>query len=258
MKHFYEKPHGMLTEYVRTVLIIEGYAESGSNELPVFTNGIPTLYFSSEKNNNDEKITRLTSFFKSPDDSWVVNKQTTIIAYSFKPFALACLLNVPASKLSETSVDLNTWNPLKYKVLQTQLMDAKDTSGKIKVLDNFLIQQLKENQQSCKIILYATDQIMNNSAKEIIPEILATLDLNERTFQRMFKKYVGITPTKFRRICQFQQSFGQLRGKDFNNISEVAYENGFADQSHFIRSFKEFTKTTPNDYLKKGLKNKKS
>jgi AraC-like DNA-binding protein len=97
---------------------------------------------------------------------------------------------------------------------------------------------------------------MNNSSKEIIAEILDSLDINERTFQRMFKKYVGITPTQYRRICQFQQSFGQLREKQFHKISEVAYDNGFADQSHFIRSFKEFTQITPNDYLKKGLKNK--
>ncbi|MEP7377234.1 MAG: AraC family transcriptional regulator, partial [Chitinophagaceae bacterium] len=117
-------------------------------------------------------------------------------------------------------------------------------------------QQLNENEQSCKIVQYATDQILNNSGKEIISEILETLRLTERTFQRIFKKYVGITPTQYRRICQFQQSFGQLRGKQFTKISDVAYDNGFADQSHFIRSFKEFTQITPKDYLKNGLKNK--
>jgi AraC-like DNA-binding protein len=98
---------------------------------------------------------------------------------------------------------------------------------------------------------------MTRPDTRILTTLLKKLKVNERTFQRIFKKYVGITPTQYRRICQFQQSFGQLRGKQFNKISEVAYDNGFADQSHFIRSFKEFTQITPNDYLKKGLKNKK-
>ncbi|MES3019615.1 MAG: helix-turn-helix transcriptional regulator [Bacteroidota bacterium] len=83
--------------------------------------------------------------------------------------------------------------------------------------------------------------------------IIEEQNLTERTLQRMFKKFVGITPTQFRRICQFQQSFGQLRGGHFSKVSDVAFDNHFSDQSHFIRSFKEFTDTTPNDYLKKGL-----
>lgn len=257
MKHFYEPPHEGLTDYVRTILILEGRAETASKDLPAFTNGVPTLYFRSEKGVNEEKTIQLTTFIKSTDNVWSVNEQTTIVAYFFKPFALAGLLNIPAAQLAKTTLDLSVWNPAQYTVLKKHLLHAPDTLEKIKLLDHFLLQQLKENQAVCHIIRYATDHIMHDSGKEIIPGLLKNLALNERTFQRIFKKYVGVTPTKFRRICQFQQSFGQLRGKDYNNLSEVAYENGFADQSHFIRSFREFTETTPNDYLKNGLKHKK-
>ena len=258
MKHRYAKPNKALSEYVRTVLIMEGFSKPVSNSLPVFTNGIPALFCKTEKKkNNYENLVQLALFGKSPTDVWTVNNRTTIVAYFFKPFAVAGLFNIPASKLSDKSFDLSILYPHKYTALKTQLIYATDTLRKIEVLDNLIIQQLNENQQVCKIIQYATDQIMNNSGKEIISEILSTLAINERTFQRIFKKYVGITPTQYRRICQFQQSFGQLQEKQFNKISEVAYDNGFADQSHFNRSFKEFTQTTPTDYLIKGLTGKK-
>jgi AraC-like DNA-binding protein len=258
MNHYYEKPNKKLSEYVRTVLIMEGFSKPESNSLPVFTNGNSVLFCKTEKKKGKhENLAQLAIFGKSPADVWKVNNQTTIVAYFFKPFAATGLFNIPANKLLDKCFDLNILYPHKYVALKTQLAYATDSSQKIDVLDNLLTQQLNENQHVCKIIQYATDQIMNNSGSEIIPEILVALAINERTFQRIFKKYVGITPTQYRRICQFQQSFGQLRGKQFNKISEVAYDNGFADQSHFNRSFKEFTKTTPTDYLIKGLTGKK-
>ena len=181
----------------------------------------------------------------------------TIIAYFFKPFALASMFNMNAAKLLGLLLsDLGNWHAHKTNALKTQLIYASSTSRKIEVLDNLLIQQLQQHKRECEIIKYATDQIMLDPGTEILSEMLSKLDLNERTFQRTFKKYVGVTPNQYRRICQFQLSFYQLRSKDFNKLTDIAYDSGFADQSHFIRSFKEFTQITPNDYLKSGLKDK--
>jgi AraC-like DNA-binding protein len=258
MKYWYHKPDHILTEYVRTVLVIEGFAEPGSNTLPIFTNGMPTLFCRTEKGQTEyEHIEQLTLFGTfTPSDFWTINEHTTIIAYFFKPFALAALFNTAAKKLKENPIDLCNWSPHKFNALKTQLVYSDDATRKIEVLDNLLIEQLKLNNRACQIIQYATDQIMCNSGTEILPEILKELHLTERTFQRIFKKFVGVTPTQYRRICQFQFSFGQLRSKQFDKISDIAFNNSFADQSHFIRSFKEFTQTTPNDYLRNGLTDK--
>lgn len=258
MKFWYQKPNSQLKEYVRTVLIMEGFSESDHNNLPVFTNGMPTLFCRTEKESSAyENVTQLSLFGKSsPADCWTTGSHTTIVAYLFKPFVLASLFNLSAKKLSETSIDISNWSPHKYNAIKTQLIYASSTSRKVEVLDNLLIQQFNQNKRSCEIIGYATDKIMNNSGMEVLSEILEELKLNERTFQRIFKKFVGVTPTQYRRICQFELSFGQLRSKEFDKISDVAMDNGFADQSHFIRSFKEFTQTTPHDYLKKGLQAK--
>lgn len=258
MKYWYQKPNQLLSGYIRTVLILEGFSQPDAEQLPLVTQGMPALLCRTEKDQpGNENVLQLTLFGRSTTaESWMINDTTTIIAYFFKPFALSTVFNVPAIKLVENPVDLSNWNPHKTNALRTQLIYAVSTQQKIEVIDNLLIHQLQQNNKNCEIIKYVTDEIMCNPGTEILSTILKKLDLNERTFQRTFKKYVGITPGQYRRICQFQVSFEQLRGKEFNKLTDIAYDNGFADQSHFIRSFKEFTQITPNDYLRSGLKEK--
>jgi AraC-like DNA-binding protein len=260
MKHWYQRPDKRLAEFVRTVLVIEGFSEPDSDSMPIFTNGMPALFCKTEKNPSGyENVTQLTLHGKSINsDCWTTNSNSTIVAYFFKPFVHAGVFNLPAKKMLNTSVDLCNGNPHKYNALRTQLIYADSTSRKVEVLDNLLVQQLNENQKTVEVIQYVTDQIICNSDAGILSKILQELKLNERTFQRIFKKYVGVTATQFRRICQFELSLGQLRSNRFDKISDVAFSSGFADQSHFIRSFKEFAQTTPNDYLRKGLPDKSS
>lgn len=258
MKSWYQHPVEALTEFVRTILIVEGFSPSDADSKPLVTNGMPALFCKTQKDvTGTERIIDLILFGKSTtSECWATDGTTTIIAFFFKPFAIASLFNLSAKKLSQEPVDLRKWDAHRTNALITQLGYADTTSRKVEILENLLDQQLRVNKRECEIIRYATDQIMLNSNPEILSDVVTSLRLNERTFQRMFKKYVGVTPNQYRRICQFQVSFAQVRSHEFQTLTDVAYDNGFADQSHFIRSFKEFTETTPNTYLRSGLKKK--
>jgi AraC-like DNA-binding protein len=258
MLYRYQKPHRLLSEYVKTVLIVEGVGLTLDNKLPLFTNGMPAFLCSTVKTSSGIINTRqLTLYGKStPTDLWELKENETIIAYFFNPFSLASFFNLSAAAIVKNPVELSGWDAHKTNALRTQLSYAKKTAEKIEVLDGLLLQQFKERRRECEIIRQSTDRIMMDSGKEVLSEILEELNLNERTFQRIFKKFVGITPSQYRRICQFKVSFEKLRTGNFDKLTDVAYETGFADQSHFIRSFKEFTDITPKDYKKSGLKRK--
>ena len=91
---------------------------------------------------------------------------------------MASIFAVPARKLMGDPIDLSNWSPHKTNAVRTQLIYSESTSRKVEVLDNVLIEQLRQNKRECEIVKYATDQIMYNSRPEILSHILNKLNRN--------------------------------------------------------------------------------
>ena len=242
----YHKTDPKLADYIRTVLVLNNSSESESSDLPLFTNGMSALLC---KTNNS-----IILFGQSvPCEEWATENNATTIAFFFKPFSLATIFKLSAKDLKAKPIELNLWNAQKAMALNIQLYHSKSTQEKVEILSHFIFTQIESNKRDCEMIRYATDTIMHNSNTDVLSQLLENLHLTERTFQRIFKKYVGITANEYRRICQHYFALSQLKGGHFEKLTDVAYTNGYFDQSHYIRSFKEFTNTTPNEYLQSGL-----
>lgn len=248
MNFHYQKVAPELAEYVRTVFVFD-HDIGESSDLPLFTNGMAALVC---------KSGHITFFGESvPDTEWEDENNSPILAFFFKPFALATIFKISAQELKTKTIGLNLWNAHKSMALDVQLAHSGSVREKLAVLTHFISAQIESNQRDCEMIRYATDAIMQNSKTDVLSQLIKELHVTERTFQRTFKKYVGVTPNEYRRICQYYFAFSQLKGGHFEKLSDVAFNNGYFDQSHYIRSFKEFTDTTPNEYLQSGLDKKK-
>ncbi|MFT3826572.1 MAG: helix-turn-helix domain-containing protein [Chitinophagaceae bacterium] len=259
MKHWYQPPRENMAAYVRTILVLEGSGEPAVDALPLFTSGSQALVcHTATDNTGNQTIIQLSLCGRqAPAATWATSTNSTIIAYFFKPFAMATLFDIAAKELAENTIELSQHDAHTTHALKTQLVYADTIAVRLEALNNLLEYQLQQHGRECAMIQYATDYLMCYPGTESLATVLQELNLTERTFQRLFKKYVGVTANQYRRICQFQLTFAQVKGKHFDKLADVAYDNGFADQSHFIRTFKEFTETTPNDYLKKGLNGEK-
>ncbi|WP_317162601.1 helix-turn-helix domain-containing protein [Myroides albus] len=75
------------------------------------------------------------------------------------------------------------------------------------------------------------------------------MNISERTLERLVKQYVGMSPKVYSRIIRFQANLNLLRESSFKSLTELTYESGYFDQSHYIREFKTFTGSTPKQYL---------
>ncbi|WP_438465006.1 helix-turn-helix domain-containing protein [Marinomonas sp. PE14-40] len=82
-------------------------------------------------------------------------------------------------------------------------------------------------------------------------ELLADMSgVSAREIQRKFKQYVGISPKVYQRLMKLNKVKGRLSSGDYESLTQLAIDNGYYDQAHFIREFKYFMKLTPKQYRK--------
>lgn len=248
------KPNDRIAAYVERILIIEDYQIIKPFSLPLFANGLPTLLFKSTKGTfRNTSTTNLTLFGQTVlPETLTFTEDFTLIAYFFKPYSLLSIFGVTAQELTDKPVDLNLLTRKKTTSLQEQLLNAGTLENMIGLLDNYIFNLISNAKNDNPIINYATSKIALKPSKEILILVQKELHITERTFQRMFENNIGIAPNLYRRVCQFNSAFQQLNNRNYYKLSDIAFENGYADQSHYIRSFKEFTNLTPKDYLNYG------
>ena len=67
------------------------------------------------------------------------------------------------------------------------------------------------------------------------------LNINRRQLERKFSTLIGLSPKQLSKVVRLQATIKLLSNKQFTNLTSIAYESDYYDQSHFIKDFKEFT-----------------
>ena len=92
------------------------------------------------------------------------------------------------------------------------------------------------------------DYIQANLEEKISLNTLAEItEISPYYFCRLFKKSTGITPYQYFIKCRIDRAKVLLKERKMS-ISDVAFEVGFSNQSHFTKHFKRLVGTTPKVY----------
>ena len=249
----YYIPTEKIADFVDSILVIENDYVQGNFSLPLFANGKPTLLFQTTKGTIKNNSNYLTLFGQTILPEQITFKENfVLIAYFFKPFSLTTLFGFSAQELTDNPVNLNLIQNQDAEILKEKLLNSITVSQMMSVLDDFIFTLITKVKVDYKLIQNATQLIAASPTKEILKHVQNKLFITERTFQRLFDDKIGVSPNQYRRIAQFNSAFQQLNKKQYQHFSDIAFNNEFADQSHFIRTFKEFTNMTPREYLNLG------
>lgn len=219
--------------------------------LTFFADGYPgVVYLQSEQGFLLPRMKPLTSFFLygqmiAPYEL-SIRTPYLMIAFQLYPFAAKFLFDVDPRKLNDECADLSTVQGAASENPLGALTTISAICRKTELIAEFISGlACEKGMEEYSKIQHAIQIIQDHKGLIAINELARQLKTNERTLRRKFNMYVGIPPKKFAKIIQFQTSLDQIAMGGFSKLTEVVYENGYADQSHFIRNIKKFTGKRP-------------
>jgi AraC-like DNA-binding protein len=255
MKYQQIQPPDYLSAYVRYFWILENDSSVDVRIMNPFADGCPGIIFqhSSEGQFYDETGNDVPDVFLYGQTiqpvTFQVNGNFKTIGVCFYPYALKAIFGMHASELTDSCVDLT----LITKPIKELLLNAISPKNQFDIFSGFIKTQIvKREPQDDTVTTYALTEIVKAKGNVNLKKLQDYLKISERAFQRRFEQHVGISPKLFSRVCQFQASLNQLKNSNFTNLSDIAYDNGYADQSHFIRSFKSFAGFSPMQFQKRN------
>ena len=166
----------------------------------------------------------------------------------FKPSGLTAFTRIPAKLLANQTLALNEIFPASANTLTEQVLSARDHSNRIKVIENFLVNQLAANRHDLRLVTACT-HMMDHAVSPVSVRSLADhLAISERSLERAFDLHIGISPKTYARIARLQRYLKLRKAYPKTSLTALGYEAGYYDQAHFIKDFTDLAGITPSQY----------
>ncbi|MTI20559.1 AraC family transcriptional regulator [Fulvivirga sp. RKSG066] len=172
----------------------------------------------------------------------------------FHPNGFLPFTTLPLKDMTNTPISLKMIFGQQGEKLENEILQAENTRTRIKIIEDFLLKRLKDKSIIDRIVKSAVDTIASAHGKLSIQDLTENDNINRRVLARKFSSTVGLSPKQLAKIIRLQTTLQTLLNQHASSLTNVAYENEYFDQSHFIKDFKEFTGITPKEFYGEDLK----
>jgi AraC-like DNA-binding protein len=251
-------PDKNISLFVKNIWVFESVDKNLKTNLPFFADGYPGLMFQQTDNGltvNPHKKMMPVLFLYGQTIRPIeleINGAYQLIAFQLYPFVLKSLFNITPHTINDDCYDLRQLPGVSIATFIRHLLSERDVDKRVERISFLLHQLFQSKRENLDLkIKQVIETIISTKGQENIGTIVSKLKINSRTLERRFFNETGLSPKQFAKIIQFQSSLQQITVKDYTTLTDVVYENGFTDQSHFIKVFKGFTGKTPKTFSRK-------
>jgi AraC-like DNA-binding protein len=167
----------------------------------------------------------------------------------FLPFA-----TIPIKDMENTAVPLDKLFGEEGAAIGEKILQAKDTTARIALIEAFLLKRLSDEKTIDFVVQSTIETILAANGQFAVNEFSQKMNINRRQLARKFAASIGLSPKQLSKTVRIQAALKTLLLEKVSSLTDLAYENEYFDQAHFIKEFKEFTGITPKEFYGEDLK----
>lgn len=176
--------------------------------------------------------------------------KNAMLGIRFYPHGASLFLNDDMSLFNDHVTDLVDVAGRPAHILHSKLLDSTSLNRRIALVEEFLLDRLSLFEKKAGKITLVSNVIKELKREDFfdnIENVASRYGITSRYLQKLFLQHTGLTPKLYAKINRFQNSL-LLVAKRSTSLTDIAYECGYFDQSHFIREFRSFTGFVPSGF----------
>jgi AraC-like DNA-binding protein len=128
---------------------------------------------------------------------------------------------------------------------------AEDTDdARISLIEDFLRDRNPEPDDNVARLSEMVYAVARERGILKVEDLVERYAINKRMLQRLFAKYVGVSPKWVIQRYRLHEAAEQLKSGETVGQAALALSLGYTDQAHFVRDFKATVGTSPAAYAK--------
>ena len=172
----------------------------------------------------------------------------SVFSIVFEPQGLMQFFKFPLHEICNQNVPLKYLSGQDGLDLEEKMSEAVTFEQRVCIVEKFLMQNITVDLEFRRISRII--ELIKSSGGNInINQLISEACLCRKQFERIFAERVGISPKQYQKIIRFQFVLFQKQQNVDLNMTELSYESGYFDQSHFIKDFKSLCGMTPKQYF---------
>lgn len=256
------EPNIELTEFVKRYWTLDGEKENTPLKNTIVPDGTMKLIFhygdTYKHHSQNGKITILPKCFLIGQltKPYVIEPVgvTGSFVVQFKPNGFLPFTTIPIREMENTAVPVDKLFGEEGVKLSNQILNANSTSERIQIIEFFLFKKLANRKNIDNVVKSTIETIFNTNGQCSVNEYSKNNNINRRQLARKFSSIIGLSPKQLAKTIRIQTALKVLLNEEISSLTDLAYENEYFDQAHFIKEFKEFTGLTPKEFFGDDLK----
>jgi AraC-like DNA-binding protein len=176
------------------------------------------------------------------------------ISIELGPLATRHLFGMPAGVLANEVVPLDELFGVRARTLLDRLATAPSWREQFAVLDEVLVQILRDEHDPPDEVAHAWDCLLATGGGVDVAQLASDVGYSRRHLGDLFRREIGLSPKVTARVLRFERSRRLIEGSpDGVNLAGVAAASGFYDHAHLTREWREIAGCAPTTWMAEEL-----